>query len=416
LNPNQNPVRLLVIIEAASVTGPVKNLLGFCQWTRSAQARAQGVFIEPILATYIRGGASNAFIDSVRKLDLPLHLLPEAGPFDFSLFNALRQLTGSLQPHILQTHNVKTNFLIKAAGLHRIYPWISFQHGYTSTNLKMLAYNQLDRWSLPSANRVVTVCQAFTGPLIASGVSPSRLSVLHNSVSPFLPPSPQELEALALRFGLKPQETILLTVGRFSREKGHADLIEALAKLRAQRPEGWRAVLVGEGPELPRLQSLISRYELSDRIVFAGFHSSIAPWLGLAGVFVLPSLSEGSPNVILEAMAAGVPIAATRAGGTPEIITHDRDALLSPVSDPTALANNIERLLAQPSLAQSLAHAALQTATDRFSPDSYRSNLVAIYRQLLSGPSASSLGAPEKFPPDPSTDPVPGSGNSSQIV
>ena len=404
----------MVVIEAASVTGPVKNLLAFCQWTQTRQASSLGISIEPTLATYTRGGGSNAFIDSVHKLGLPLHLLPEKGPFDFSLFQALKNLAATVQPHILQTHNVKTNFLVKASGLHRLYPWISFQHGYTATNLKMLAYNQLDRWSLRSAHRVVTVCQAFTARLIASGVSPSRLSVLHNSVPAFQSPGPKELEALALRFGLNSQDTVLLTVGRFSREKGHAGLIEALAKLRTRRPEGWRAVLVGDGPELPRLRSLISRHSLEDRIVFAGFHPSIAPWLALAGVFVLPSLSEGSPNVILEAMAAGIPIAATRAGGTPEVIAHDRDALLSPVSDPLALAANIERILADPNLRQRLTHEALLTATSRFSPDSYRTNLVGIYRQLLSDPSVSSPCEPLKSLPAPSSDPAPGSGNSSQ--
>ena len=126
----------MVVIEAASVAGPVKNLLAFCQWTQSGQARSLGISIEPSLATYTRGGGSNPFIDSVHKLGLPLHLLPEKGPFDFALFQALKNLAATVQPHILQTHNVKTNFLVKASGLHRLYPWISFQHGYTATDLK----------------------------------------------------------------------------------------------------------------------------------------------------------------------------------------------------------------------------------------------------------------------------------------
>lgn len=223
-----------------------------------------------------------------------------------------------------------------------------------------------------------------------------------------------ELEALTLRFGLNPQDTILLTVGRFSREKDHADLIEALAILRTQRPDGWRSVFVGDGPELPRLRSLISRHSLENHIVFAGFHPSIAPWLDLAGVFVLPSLSEGSPNAILEAMAAGIPIAATMAGGTPEVITHNQDALLSPVSNPLALATNVERILADPNLRQRLTQQALLTANNRFSPASYRANLVGIYRQLLSDPTVSSPGELLKSLPTPSSDPAPGSGNSPQ--
>jgi len=379
---SQDHIRLLVVIEAASVTGPVKNLLSFCQWTQSPQARAQGVNIRPTLATYVRSGASNAFIDAVGKLGLPLHLLPEKGRFDFSLLPALRQLATSVQPHILQTHNVKTNFLVKAAGLHKLYPWIAFQHGYTATDIKMLAYNQLDRWSLRSAQAVVTVCHAFTPKLLGFGVAPDRLSVLHNSVAPFQQPAPEECARLAASLQLDPQETILLTIGRFSREKAHADLLEALARLQNTRPQGWRAVLVGEGPEQARLQALTAQLKLQHRVLFAGFHSHINPWLALAGVFVLPSHSEGSPNVILEAMAAGLPIAATAAGGTPEIITHNQDALLSPVADPSALAANLDRLLTDSSLGPRLAARALTRASEHFSAAAYRRQLIEIYSNL----------------------------------
>jgi len=387
LSPQSSePLRLLIVIEAASVTGPVKNMLAFLDWTRTQEALALAGPIEPTLATYSRAGApkaSSAFIDAVTSRGFALHLLAEKGRFDHSLLPALRELAHSVQPHILQSHNVKTNFLIKAAGLHRRFPWISFQHGYTATDLKMLAYNQLDRWSLRSARRVVTVCQAFVPRLVASGVPAARIRVLHNSVSPFVPPPAEETLSLALRHRIDPAETVLLTIGRFSKEKGLADLITALATLRRSRPHGWRAVLLGEGPEQPRIEALIASNQLEHHVLLPGFDSRIGPWLDRANFYVLPSISEGSPNVILEAMAAKVPIAATRAGGTPEILTHDLDALLSPVGDPRALAANLLRLLEDPALGPQLAANALATVSQRFTLSNYRRNLLAIYRELL---------------------------------
>jgi glycosyltransferase involved in cell wall biosynthesis len=134
---------------------------------------------------------------------------------------------------------------------------------------------------------------------------------------------------------------------------------------------------------MARLLALCDQLGLQHHLILPGHQSNLRPWFTRANIFVLPSHSEGSPNVILEAMAASVPIAATAAGGTPEIITHEHDALLSPVSQPRALAANFARLLDDPPLRQRLLSNALITAQTRFSPDQYRENILAIYRSLL---------------------------------
>src|SRR6185295_16624779 len=130
-----------------------------------------------------------------------------------------RELANSVSPDIIQTHNVKSHFLCKLSKLDRRAPWLAFQHGYTDTDFKMAVYNQLDRWSLRSAQRVVTVCQAFTGKLRKFGVKPQRIRVLHNSVTAPAVVDPVDVEALRAKFGIAPAETIILTVGRFSEEK-----------------------------------------------------------------------------------------------------------------------------------------------------------------------------------------------------
>ncbi len=379
------PLRLLIVIEANAITGPVKNLLGFCQWLISPEGQALPRPISPVLVTYRRPGGPvvNPFAAAVEKLGLPFHFLDESGPYDLSLLQRLPALAASVAPDILQSHNVKTNFLIKASGLHQRYPWISFQHGYTATDLKMLAYNQLDRWSLRSATRVVTVCQAFAPRLRDYGVAADRIAVLHNSVGPFTAAPAVELDQINQQFGLAPTELLLFTAGRLSREKGHADLLHALAQLKASIPTGWRCAIAGEGPEMQPLEQLRARLGLEQHVLLPGYQANTRAWFSRADIFVLPSHSEGSPNVILEAMAAEVPIAATRAGGTPEIITHEQDALLSPVSDPAALATNLARLVADPALRTRLTAAALHTAQSRFSPQQYRRNILSIYQHLL---------------------------------
>jgi glycosyltransferase involved in cell wall biosynthesis len=106
-------------------------------------------------------------------------------------------------------------------------------------------------------------------------------------------------------------------------------------------------------------------------------------------VLALPSHSEGSPNVLLEAMAAGLPVVATRVGGVPEIVAHEESALLVDARDPQAFAAAVGRVLTDGELARALAARAGALAATRFSPESYRHSLVEIYRELISSPEAS---------------------------
>ena len=116
-------------------------------------------------------------------------------------------------------------------------------------------------------------------------------------------------------------------------EKGYIDLIQAAGALLARTPE-WRLVLAGEGPEKVRLVDAIARHGLQHNVLLVGHQPSLHEFYALADMVALPSHSEGSPNVLLEAMAAGLPIAATAVGGIPEIATHQETALLVPSAIP----------------------------------------------------------------------------------
>jgi glycosyltransferase involved in cell wall biosynthesis len=100
-------------------------------------------------------------------------------------------------------------------------------------------------------------------------------------------------------------------------------------------------------------------------------------------MFVLPSLSEGSPNVLLEAMMVGTPIVATAVGGVPDTVRDGRSAMLVPAADPAALANSIGRLMDDPALAESLKENARADVRERHSPQAYCTALTGIYRELL---------------------------------
>jgi glycosyltransferase involved in cell wall biosynthesis len=377
-------VRILAMMEANSVTGPAKNLIGFGRWLRTPEGAQTGLGV--VIATFDRLGAtggSNGFAEAARGAGIDTYVIRERHRFDRGVIPQVREIVARLGPKIIQTHNGKSHLIIKSlSALRTDRLWFAFQHGYQHTNLKLRLYNQVDRLTLRSADRVVSVCQAFAPRLVAYGVKPERIRVLHNAAVPTPPVPTLERDQLRQQLGVRDREIVLLAIGRLSLEKGHADLLRALGRLRSL-PQPWKLVLIGIGPERESLGRLADSLGISDRIVFAGFHPDIRRFYSIAHVCVLPSHSEGSSNVLLEAMMAGVPVVATSAGGNPEIVLDEQTGLLVPVRDPQALAAAILRLLSEPDLAARLADRAFSRAASEFSVDRYRRRLSGFYAEAL---------------------------------
>ena len=382
-------MRILALMEAASVTGPAKNLIGFSRWLSTAEGAQTGLRLA--VATFDRTGRAaegNPFAQATRAAGIETHIIRERYRFDPGVIPQLRQIASQANPDIVQTHNGKSHLLIKSLPDLRAHrPWFAFQHGYQHTNLRLRLYNQFDRLSLRSADRVVSVCQAFAPRLIDYGVKPERIRILHNAAVP-TPSHPQaERAQLRTQLGIRSDEPVLLTIGRLSLEKGHADLLRALGLLRSSLQE-WKLVIVGFGPEQDALTELGRSLGISKQVVFAGFHSDVSPFYAIADLFVLPSHSEGSSNVLLEAMMAGVPIVATAAGGNAEIVLHEQTGLLVPVRNHAALADALVRALREPQLTSRLVESARVRAVSEFSEDRYRHRLVGFYAEALGRPMA----------------------------
>jgi glycosyltransferase involved in cell wall biosynthesis len=193
------------------------------------------------------------------------------------------------------------------------------------------------------------------------------------------------VRALRERLGIVENEAVILSVGRLSKEKAHADLIKAFKQLCTTNPDlNCKLVIVGDGPERERLESASAQSGLSQRIIFAGQVPDVRPSYAMSDVFVLPSLTEGSPNVLLEAMAAQVPIVATAVGGVPEIVENEDAALLVPADDPAALAAAIARLLDDAELGRRLTRSAAETVSKNHSPEEYVRSLITIYDEVMS--------------------------------
>jgi glycosyltransferase involved in cell wall biosynthesis len=366
------PLRILALVEAATVTGPAKNLIEFGRTIRD------GNQVEVSIATFARGPEPCAFTDAVRQAGIPLALIPESSAFDRNVLGRIRHLVAELKPDIVQTHAVKSHFLIYLSGLWKTRPWIAFHHGYTTTDLKMRVYNQLDRVSLRKPARLVTVSRAFERQLMGQGIDSSRITVLQNAVDPRWAERVKNTDRAEARrkLGIATGELVLLAVGRLSQEKAHIDLIQAFTLLRKKGRQA-RLILVGDGPERSKLEQAAG-----PGVLFTGQVHDTPSYYAATDVLVLPSLTEGSPNVLLEAMAAGVPVVATDVGGIPEIVRHRESALLVSPQRPDLLAQAIEEMLSSPELRRSLIARAQEIIAQNHTPEVRARTLIGLYTDI----------------------------------
>jgi teichuronic acid biosynthesis glycosyltransferase TuaC len=201
-------------------------------------------------------------------------------------------------------------------------------------------------WALPRAARVVAVSAPLRDAAIELGATPNRVDVVPNGIdrTRF---RPHDRPTARRALGLPLDRPIVLYIGNIERHKGSLDLVSAFAALKKYRKDAL-LVMVGDGPETENCKNLAAELGVDVRFVGAKPHDEVPQWLAACDVFVLPSWNEGTPNVVLEALASGRRVVATRVGGTPDVITSDTLGVLVPPRDPPSLAVAIEEALSHP--------------------------------------------------------------------
>ena len=174
---------------------------------------------------------------------------------------------------------------------------------------------------------------------------------------------------------------MLLIAARLSKEKDHSTLLRALADLRDKRHLAPRLIVLGDGPERPHIDAAIGSLGLAGQVILLGWVPS-EPYYGIADAAVLSSVIEGSPNAILEAIGAGVPVVATAVGGIPEIVADGESALLVPPGDAARMAEALHAVLTSPELSQRLAARGREIAARNHSPEARVRAICEVYRSL----------------------------------
>ncbi|MFY9720290.1 MAG: glycosyltransferase [Candidatus Cybelea sp.] len=379
---DDGPIRILALLDDTVVSGNVKPVLTLARYAR--ENRESGRPLDVSMLTFVRGESDPAFVGALRREGFTIDVVRERWRFDLSVFAQLRAIVAAHRPHVLWTHGAKTHFLVRAAGLHRKRAWVASHHGYTSTSLAWRLYDQLDRWSLRGADSVMAACEAFTTDLNGRlGIRKERLSIHRSPIAPGSSSTVRgERATLRTELGLTAETRIVLSVGRLSKEKAHADLMRAIVHVRRTYDVPVALVIVGDGPERERLERLSAQLAITDNVRLVGYRNDVSPYYEAADLFALASYSEGSPNVLLEAMDAGVPIVATAVGGVGEMIRHGEQGWLVRSGDPEELARGIVAVLSNPELGATLRSTARRSLA-AYTPAIYYAGVRSVFESVV---------------------------------
>lgn len=312
---------------------------------------------------------------------------------EVSLLKTLSKIVHQLkcqQYHIIHSHKPKDNVLGVLAGLLSYRPVIvRTVHGspelFPGISRIRMALHELPNQvcNRVFVDQVIAVSQDLRTQL-AMHYGNNRVVCIHNGISLPEVKFHEEQAQIRSQIGLAKGEFLIGTVGRLSAVKGCEFLIRAVPHLCRICPE-FKVLFVGGGPLKSSLERLAASLGIRDRVIFMGHHESPLDIVRAMDVFVLPSLNEGIPLALLEAMSLQRPVVAARVGGVPEVIRHELNGLLIESRDAPAIASACGRLLRDQVLRQSLGEAARIDVERCFSSAVMGEHVATLYRKLLGG-------------------------------
>lgn len=373
---SEGPIPVLRVYTRLDVGGIERQLLRLLP-----RLEARGRYRTTLLLTQREGTLARAF----RGAGLRVRLLPLRGRLGPRPVRALAAAVRELAPRLIHAHMYDAATTATAAALLAGRPPVlaSFHNlGVIAGGRRLLQERLLNRF------RAGVVCvseEVRRDYLSRVGGDPRKTTVLYNGIDVesvrAVPPDPQGVRE---EFGLPPGALLVVCVARLRMpQKAHHDLLEAFARVAARKPEAY-LLLVGEGPERALLETRIAAPDLKGRVLLAGEREDVPRLLRSSDVATLASIREGFSNVILECLAAGLPLVVTDVGGNREAMDGESTGLLVPPADPGALAGALERLLGDEGLRRRLS-AACVTRAARFDLERTAAETEALYDRILSG-------------------------------
>lgn len=337
--------------------------------------------VDPLVISFMEYGQENELLVAAQKEGVACAALQARGPFHPGAVSELVRLLRSEDAGLLVSHGYKANVIGRLASWYLKIPEIAVSRGWTAENGRIRLYEKLDRFFLRLADEVVAVSEGQRQKILACGVRPEKVRVIHNAIDLATYPGPAE-KSFRDELGIPRDAILVATAGRLSPEKNHLGLVDAARQVLAQDPDVYFAIF-GEGFLRPDLEKAIRDAGMARRFFLPGFRCDVRSLLHEIDIFVLPSHTEGLPNVILEAFACRKPAVATSVGGTPEVVRQGENGFLVPAGEMGAFAAAIMDLVTNPDLRRRMGDNGYEHVKAAFDYAGQTKAYVDVYSELL---------------------------------
>jgi sugar transferase (PEP-CTERM/EpsH1 system associated) len=326
-----------------------------------------------------------SFADNITRPDVELYALGKPPGLGLGTHLVFWRLMRRLRPTVLHTYNLSALEYAFTAAMAGVPVRVHAEHGRDASDPEGLnpRHNFLRRRLVPFVDRFIPVSDNLDRWLDEVVRIPrAKTLFIKNGVDTdkFAPGG-----AAALDSPWAPDDFVIGTVARVQDVKNHAGLVDAFARLRALLPESaprMKLSIIGDGPLLPAVRRQVAELGLENAVWLPGARSDITALLHSFSLFALPSLAEGTPVSLLEAMASGLPVVASCVGGIPEVVTDGEHGLLVPAGDADALAQALARYVREPGLGDRHGHAGRLRIEERFSMRAMLASYGALYDGL----------------------------------
>ncbi|MBN8737797.1 MAG: glycosyltransferase [Xanthomonadales bacterium] len=309
-------------------------------------------------------------------MGIPARRVPCKGRLDGATTQALRAMLDQQPGVIMHVHGYKGAFYaLRARRMPSVVPIVATLHGWVTNTRTLWLYRMLELWMLRRVQRVCIVAETMQSPLRDAGIPAARIRLVENGIdtSRFRSNAPALERA---EFGIPGEAFVFGAVMRLSVEKNPLGLLEAFMRVATDTPHAW-LLLVGDGPQRADIEQRLRGSPFANRIRLLGARTDPERLYPLFDCFVLPSLTEGLPLALLEAMACERPVIASRVGQVPTVL-DDLPALLVPPGDTVALADAMRHgLQRRPPLPNMR-----QRVLSRYSVGRMARDYAEIYREL----------------------------------
>jgi sugar transferase (PEP-CTERM/EpsH1 system associated) len=331
---------------------------------------------------------ASSFRERIRQRDVAIHELHKGEGKALHLYRKVWDLLRDMQPDIVHTRNLPTIDMLLPARLAGVRRLVHSEHGLDQVEVQgsHRKYNWLRRLSRLLVRQYVSVSHDLAQWLHQQiGIPEHRITTIHNGVDTARFSTGVCTAGLLPPGWLPEQPFVIGTLGRFEKVKDQLNLVHAFIAMLQRRPvlrERLRLLLVGDGSLRGDIEALLDQHGLRELCWLPGFRDDAAALYRCLNVFVLPSRREGISNTILEAMASGLPVVATRVGGNPEIVDDQITGQLVPSQDPEEMASALLRYLDDTALLHRHSEAARRAALEKFSLASMVERYQQVYLDL----------------------------------